>query len=126
MILSSHQLNEVEQVCDSVAILARGHLLARGKVHDLLSRTASIRLRTTDDTRAEVVLSALPSVAEVRNGDGYLVMTAPAERAWELSRSLAQQDIFINELTPVQVSLEEYFLEVTSEAAPGDPLGAPR
>ncbi len=52
VVLSSHLLNEVEQVCDQVAILSRGELIAQGHVRELLSTQSSVHLKTTDDMRA--------------------------------------------------------------------------
>ncbi|MFW6174727.1 MAG: ABC transporter ATP-binding protein [Chloroflexota bacterium] len=115
VILSSHLLNEVEQVCDRLAILARGRLITQGDVQELLSTSGSVRMRTTDNAKAAPVLSALPFVSDVQPSDGLLVVTAPPEQAWELSRALAEQEVYVQELTPVHVSLEQYFLEVTSE-----------
>ena len=61
VLLSSHLLHEVEQVCDSVAILSRGKVVAQGKVTDLVRSQAGkrVRLRTTDNAKAIEVLSAL-------------------------------------------------------------------
>ena len=54
VLLSSHLLHEVEQVCDSVAILSKGKLIAQGKVADLVHSRAGdqVRLSTTDNTKA--------------------------------------------------------------------------
>ena len=53
VMLSSHLLHEVEQVCDSVAILSKGKLIAQGKVDDLVHSRGGerVRLRTTDNTK---------------------------------------------------------------------------
>ncbi len=126
VLLSSHLLHEVEQVCDRVAILARGHLIAQGKVQDLLRRQGVVRLKTTNDEGATSVLSTLAWVDKVRAEGGYLVATAPPERAWELTKALAQQDVYVKEMVPVQVSLEEYFMEVTGGSMTGNRQEASR
>ena len=61
VLLSSHLLYEVEQVCDSVAILSKGKLIAQGKVSDLVHSRGGerVRLRTTDNAKAVEVLSSL-------------------------------------------------------------------
>lgn len=118
VVLSSHLLAEVQQVADRVAILARGRLIAEGSVAELLRSRDAVRLRTTDDARARQVLTSLPLASEVRSEDGALLVTMPPERAWELTRALAAQDVYVAELAPVQASLERYFLDVTGEAIP--------
>ena len=117
VLLSSHLLNEVEMVCDSVAILSKGKLIAQGDVQDLLRRQGAVRLHSTDDARASAILSALPWVAGIRAEGGLIEVTAPVERAWELTQALAAQRIYVSEMAQVRVSLEEYFLEVTGEPA---------
>ena len=113
VLLSSHLLHEVEQVCDSVAILSRGRLIAQGNVQELLKGQGTVRLTTTDDAQAVGVLSALDWVADVKTDEGSLVVTAPPERSPELTAALAHTGIYVGQMSTVQVSLEEYFLEVT-------------
>ena len=61
VLLSSHLLHEVEQVCVSVAILSKGRLIVQGKVEDLLHLRGGerVRMRTTDNAKAIKVISAL-------------------------------------------------------------------
>ena len=115
VLLSSHLLHEVEQVCDRVAILSRGRLISQGGVQELLRPKAGVRLKTTDDTKAASVVSAIPWVGGVRADGGSLVVTAALERSWELTAALAEQGVYVSEMTPIQDSLERFFLEVTGE-----------
>ncbi len=123
VVLSSHLLHEVEVVCDSVAILSKGKLLASGRVADLLRQQGSVRLRTTDDARAQEMLRRLAWVTGVQQEDGYVVATAPSERSWELTKALAQSGVYVKEMALAQVSLEHYFLEVTGDADQGQAQG---
>jgi ABC-2 type transport system ATP-binding protein len=116
VVLSSHLLNEVEQVCDNVAILARGELLAQGKVRDLLHVQGSVRLRTTDNLRAEQILRNLDWVSSLRVEDGCLVTGLAVDSPGELTRALCLQEVFVTEMVPLRVSLESYFLQLTGEA----------
>ena len=120
VLLSSHLLHEVELVCDSVAILSRGELIAQGRVEDLVSGQAAIRFKTTNDTQARLIAIELDWVEEVGEEEGYLVAKASVERSHELTAALAQQDVWIREMAPVHVSLERYFLEVTGSDANGE------
>ena len=117
VLLSSHLLNEVEQVCDSVTILSKGKLMAQGRVAELIGGRGrqQIRTRTTDDAAAHGILSALDWVDEVRSANGFLLVSAPHERSWELTAALGRGGVYVSELTPVQTSLEAYFLEVTGD-----------
>jgi ABC-2 type transport system ATP-binding protein len=120
IVLASHLLNEVEQVCDRVAILSKGRVIADGAVAELIGRRDRFRLATTDDAAAAAILSPLDWVGEVRPADGALLVAAPADRAADLSRALAQRSIYPTELRPVATTLEQYFLEVTEEPSTGE------
>ena len=113
--LSSHLLNEVEQVCDSVVILSKGKLIAQGSVAELLKGRGQIRLRTTDNNEAVFVLTALDWVEEARVENGFVLVSAPPERAADVSAALSRADIYLTEMTSGQDSLENYFLEITAE-----------
>ena len=117
VLLSSHLLNEVEQVCDSVTILSKGRLIAQGEVSELIQSRGreQIRASTTDDARAVEILTALDWVEDVMSKDGSLMVSAPHERSWELTAALSRAEVYVSELSPVQTSLEEYFLEVTGD-----------
>ncbi len=115
VVLSSHLLHEVEQVCDRVAILSRGKLIIQGNVKDLLRQQGAVRLKTTDDVSARQALAALSWVTGVAVDDGYIVATAPPERSGDISRALAKHDVYVTEMAPVRLSLERFFLEVTGD-----------
>ena len=117
VMLSSHLLHEVEQVCDSVAILSKGKLIAQGKVDDLVHSRGGeqVRLRTTDNAKAVEVLSELDWVAEVTMEGESVVVTAPSERSPELSIALGQSEVYVTEMVAEEMSLEQYFLDVTGD-----------
>jgi len=113
VVLSSHMLAETELVCDNVAVLSRGRLIAQGTIKELLREHDTLRMRSTDDAGATSVLSALPWVEAVAQQDGSLVITAPQERSWEIARALADRQIYVSELVPLHRTLEEFFMEIT-------------
>jgi ABC-2 type transport system ATP-binding protein len=113
VVLSSHLLAETELVCDNVAVLSRGKLIAQGSIEELLRRHDELRVRTTDDVKARALLAGMRWVESVEPREGGLVVAAPQARAWEISRDLAAHQIYINELIPVHRSLEEFFMEIT-------------
>ncbi|MDE2935661.1 MAG: ATP-binding cassette domain-containing protein [Chloroflexota bacterium] len=117
VLLSSHLLHEVEQVCDSVAILSKGRLIAQGDVDDLVRPGGDerVRLRTTDNARAVEVLKGLDWVTSVDvDGDSLLVATA-SDRSPEISTALGQAEVYVTEMAAEETSLEQYFLDVTEE-----------
>ena len=114
--VSSHLLGEVEQMCDDVGIVKDGRLLTEEIVSSLRRRGGTLELRVTDAERAVQVLEALDWVAGVTRADDRLVVDAPLERAADLSRALAEQQVYLSELRPREGSLEEFFLEVTGDA----------
>src|ERR1700704_3089706 len=113
IVLSSHMLAETQLVCANGAVLSRGKLIAQGTIKELLREHDSLRLRTTDDAGAQTALAALPWIEGVAQRDGALMVTASQARAWELSRALAERQIYVNELVPQHRTLEEFFMEIT-------------
>jgi ABC-2 type transport system ATP-binding protein len=113
VVLSSHLLAETELVCDNVAILAGGKFITQGTIHELLREHDALRLRTTDDTKARTVLASLSWIEGVEDREGALIVGASADRAWEISRALGAQGVFVNELTPLHRTLEDFFMEIT-------------
>ena len=110
--LSSHLLNEVEQVCDRVAIISRGEIVREGVVRELLSRQAQVRLVATPLERATAILGETWAVS--REGEALLV-NATREDVPGLVRRLTAQGVDLFELTLQRQSLEEYFLDATGE-----------
>ena len=73
--LNSHLLSEVERVCDRVAIVDRGRVLASGRIDDLLGEP-HVRLRVTDLAAADVAeLRRFGRVAVAPDDDGWLTIT---------------------------------------------------
>ena len=121
VLLSSHLLHEVEQVCDSVAILSSGKLIAQGNVDDLVRSQGDgrIRLRTTDNAKAVEILTALEWVTSVDTDGDSLLISAAGERSSEISTALGRSEVFVTEMAAEETSLEQYFLDVTEEERQG-------
>ena len=120
--LSSHLLAEVEQVCDSVSIMAAGRCVASGPVGQVLAGRTSrqLRLRLADLAGARQVLERAGH--HVSAEDEALLVTAPQDPD-ELGRLLAEHGHWVRELSPVAVDLEAAFLQLT-ENRPA-PAGGP-
>ena len=115
VLLASHLLREVEQICDRVAIIRRGRLVESGTVHDLIHRDSIIEITVEERQQAVTTLRALPFVekVEVDSGSGRVQVTAPAERGAEINRALAEKGVFASAIVPRTSSLEDLFLELT-------------
>ena len=115
VLLSSHLLHEVEQVCDSVAILSRGKLIAQGTVADLIRSGERVKLTTTNNEEAHRILAKLDWVEDVTADGPSFVVTCQVARAWELTAALSRSQVYVTEMWPLRQSLEGYFLEVTAD-----------
>jgi len=118
VMLSSHQLAEVEELCNRVAIVRSGRIVFEGALEEL-KRTASAeyRLRTTADARALEVCRAQPGVGGVREHEGELRLRAEEPRVAELSRALAAAGVGITLLAPEHATLEDLFFRLTEDVA---------
>ncbi len=121
--LSSHVLPEVEQLCDRVAILRAGRIVAEGATSDLLG--AGERLFIRFDTApeawaAETILgpSATRAEAGADVGGSALLVDAPPADASRINRTLGEAGLYPAELTVRRQSLEAVFRELTSDHDP--------
>ena len=113
--LSSHLLHEVEQVCDRVAVLKGGRVVAQGRVSELLGGEATVRARVPEVEAAARLLGSLSGVTSVRSNGHYIeVVGLPSE---VVNLQLVQNGIVPSELWTQQHDLEHVFLELTAEAA---------
>jgi ABC-type multidrug transport system ATPase subunit len=114
VMLSSHLLGEVEQVCDRVGVILRGRLVAEGTVAELRGR-AGLLVRAEPSELAVRVLEGLPHVRDIRHLDGALHLAADLDRAADINRELVSAGVSVSELRPVERSLEEAFLDLTQD-----------
>ncbi len=122
VLLSSHQLPEVQELCDRVAIVDRGRVVYEGALADLRRQGgAGYRLRSTDDTRALSVARAQPGIENVASGEHGLGFQAQEQDVGALSLALAQADIGILALTPELATLEDLFFRLTETNGDGSP-----
>jgi ABC-2 type transport system ATP-binding protein len=113
--VSSHLLSEVRQVCDQVAILARGRCVAAGPVAQVLSsaRGVGLLVRLGDLERGRAVLAAA-GIQTAPNGE-VLRVALPPEEAATVTKALAAEGLYLTELRADEADLETVFLELTGE-----------
>jgi ABC-2 type transport system ATP-binding protein len=114
VLISSHVLHEIEQICDRIVILSRGRIVVQGPVEALLGGSGQIEIRISRIQEAEGILAELPWVHRVDRDGSRLLVTAPLERSAEVNAALATRDLYASEIHPHEQSLEQYFLDVTS------------
>ena len=116
VLLSSHILAEVQQVCDSATIIGHGRMLASGRVDDLIGTSTTYRVGVPDPATAAGLLAGAGHA--VRAEDRGLVVDTQAPPG-EITRTLADAGVYLSELTPVRADLESVFLELTEQATLG-------
>jgi ABC-type multidrug transport system ATPase subunit len=115
VLLSSHLMSEVEQVCDRVGVIRSGKLVGEGTLDELRGQTR-LRMRAEPLEAAERVVATLPAVEQVAVVDGSLLITVDPRAAAAINRELVEGGIAVSELRPERASLEKIFLELTEGA----------
>ncbi len=113
--VSSHILSEVQQICDQVAILARGRCIKSGPVSEVLASGAAAKLHVVVPNlarAAEVLASA--GIASTQDGEA-LAVDLPPSQASAVTKVLADGGIYLSELRPQVDDLESVFLRLTEE-----------
>lgn len=119
VMLSSHLLDEVERTCDAVAIVDRGRVIRQGPIAELLAGAAvEVRVGCSDLEQARDILAATSLPAEFEIESDTLAVRLPAgtgrDAIVEINRRLVEAGVGVYLLQEVQVSLESWFLQVTS------------
>jgi ABC-type multidrug transport system ATPase subunit len=112
VLLSSHLLGEVQQLCDRVGVISGGRLLSETTVDDLLGQ-AGLLVRAEPRDRARECLERLVGAGNVAEADGTFRLRTGPEQAGRVSRALADAEVTLTELRPLERTLEEVFLEMT-------------
>ena len=116
VLLSSHQLAEVEQICDRVGVILRGKMVAEGTVAELRGQTGLALTAEPEQAAGEALVRLLGPEAVHFDDDGFR-LDVPPGRAAEINRALVTAGIDVSELRPAARSLEDIFLQLT-----GDPV----
>ena len=119
ILLSSHILSELQDICNRIGIIERGVMVAEGSVAEILDQLsggARVTLRTDNDDRALELLAAHPAFSgSGRDDDGLLWVTlaeADADLAL-VSHALVQGGVGLRHLSRERVSLEQAFMQLT-------------
>jgi ABC-2 type transport system ATP-binding protein len=115
--ISSHLLNEIEQVCDRVAIINKGTIIAEGAVDDLVQQSQATLVRVDQPRQAITILRELGGVQQVEECGDDLLVTAPGLPPAKINAVLVQAGLDVHELRRAENSLERVFLEITGTAS---------
>jgi ABC-2 type transport system ATP-binding protein len=113
ILLSSHLLAEVEQLCNRVGIINEGRLLYEGEPAGLVAPTTRFKIKVDNTESTFELLAKDAAITVSRNGAAYLHVDADAEHIGDVNALLVNNGIKVYELTPTQETLEEAFLRLT-------------
>ena len=118
VLLSSHHMVEVEEICDNVTIMRRGTVAFHGTVADLraLAPDPGHVLSTTDDAHALVLARSHPGVHVAPGREEALVVTGPQRQVSAYVAHLVRADVGLLALTPTETPLEALFFMLTDDA----------
>jgi ABC-type multidrug transport system ATPase subunit len=114
VMLSSHLLSEVEQLCDRVGVIADGRLRAESSVAELRGHR-SLLVRAVPVPVAASVAERIVGSARVSGVDGVLRVDATAEQTPELVRELVRAGVDVHEVHAQERTLEDAFFALTGD-----------
>ncbi len=119
ILISSHILTELQDVCDHVVIIERGSLVHAGSLDDALSaarEAPAVRIDVASDSdRAREILEALEFVTSVQAAGNSLLVQFEGgeEKMAEMSAALIKGDVAVEGMAEDKASLEELFMRLT-------------
>lgn len=123
VLVSSHQLAEIEQVCDDVTIIHRGKLVVSGPLDEVRQHAGpDVVVATVPDRDQSIsVLRAAGIVARPRPMPQEIVVDIDAAHASRVTQALAERGIYLSGLQTERATLEAAFLNLTGDAPPPPP-----
>jgi ABC-type multidrug transport system ATPase subunit len=112
--LSSHLLHEVEQICDRVAVLNKGKVVAQGMVGELLSKEPVLRVRVASPQEAVEALRSLPGISHLSANGAYVEVRGPQPEA--VVAHLVDHGLAPREVREERPDLESLYLQLTEKA----------
>jgi ABC-2 type transport system ATP-binding protein len=113
VLLSSHLLVEIEQLCNRVGIINEGRLLYEGEPAALVAPTTRFKLNVDNTAVALQLLATDPNIKVSQNGSAYLYVDSQSEHISSVNALLVGNGVSVFELTPTQETLEEAFIRLT-------------
>jgi ABC-2 type transport system ATP-binding protein len=114
ILLSSHLLSEVEQLCTRIAVMNQGRKVFEGPLASIREAQHWVRLRADDFSAALKVLRRDQLIVDER--DGEFIALALGAKTEQVVRCLVQNGISVHEITPQQRELEGFYLSLMKQA----------
>lgn len=114
VLLSSHLLYEVEQICNRVAIIDEGKLLFHGLIEELLTKDELLKVTVDRVDEAFELLSSNAALSVRRNGSRSLYLSTSDDQVPRINALLVEKGFQVMELTRQRETLEQAFIRVTS------------
>ena len=115
ILLSSHMLNEVEQLCTRIAVVRQGRKVFEGTLGEITRSRGLVKLRVNDFDRAAATLRAEKLITDAREGN--LVVLAQDVGTDRIVQRLVEQGMSVYEITPHEETLESFYLSLMHEDA---------
>jgi ABC-type multidrug transport system ATPase subunit len=112
VLLSSHLLNEVEQICTRIGVIRRGALVAQGSI-DEIRGGAQLFIRAQPIDQARRVLEDAVGADNVTLRDGVFGLKVDMSQTASIAKRLVMGGVDLTELRPGERSLEDVFMELT-------------
>ncbi|MGA7669738.1 MAG: ABC transporter ATP-binding protein [Nitrolancea sp.] len=119
VLLSSHLMSEVEQICDRVGVIRQGQLVAEGPIDELRGHP-QLHIIATPTEGARQLLSDMSEVGVVREHDGVLLVSTDPRHAAEINRRLVYAGIDVSEIRAAAQSLEQVFFKLVQQKGEAD------
>jgi ABC-2 type transport system ATP-binding protein len=119
IMISSHILSELEEICDHVGIVEHGRLVFSGTLEEIVARLgiqSKVRVKVMNNQRQAVeLLSALPQVRQVDTQDDYIAVTFHDGQSGDgiIARTLVNGGVDIISIQPERLKLDDAFLQLT-------------
>jgi ABC-2 type transport system ATP-binding protein len=122
ILLSSHFLSEVEQLCTRIAVLSQGRMVYEGTLSSVRHQQQWVRLRTGDFARATQILREAGMITDSR--DEQFIALQPGIGTEHVVRHLVEAGLPLYEIAHHEESLEEFYLQLMKLQTPSEPQSA--
>jgi ABC-2 type transport system ATP-binding protein len=112
VLVSSHMLSEVEQMCTRIGVIQKGRLVAEGTMEELRG-AITVSVRAQPVPQAQEILTRMLGAQAVTQQDGAFALKVDPARTAEINRALVTGGVEVSELTSGRRSLEDVFIELT-------------
>jgi ABC-2 type transport system ATP-binding protein len=113
ILLSSHLLNEVEQLCTRIAVLNQGRMVFEGPLAETKQREQWVRLKTLDFPAAVRELRRAQLITDDR--DGQLIVPRRGAGTDQIVRLLVERGMPVYEIAPAEQNLEQFYLDLMKD-----------